>query len=132
MRKVTLLDSDILIDVSRQNPIALAYLQTQRKKHETLAISTVTVMELLVGARNKMESEAIQKFLNQFLHIHLTPDVDRQAIAFLQQYRLSHGLLIPDALIAATAVVMNCPLVSKNQRDYRFITELTLLTYPPS
>ncbi len=132
MRKVTLLDSDILIDVSRQNPIALAYLQTQRKKHETLAISTVTVMELLVGARNKMESEAIQKFLNQFLHIHLTPDIDHQAIAFLQQYRLSHGLLIPDALIAATAVVMNCPLVSKNQRDYRFITELTLLTYPPS
>jgi predicted nucleic acid-binding protein len=43
---------------------------------------------------------------------------------------LSHGLLIADALIAATAVVLDAPLISKNQRDYQFIAGLNLLAYP--
>jgi predicted nucleic acid-binding protein len=41
-----------------------------------------------------------------------------------------HGLLIADALIAATALYLVEPFVSKNQRDYRFITNLNLLPYP--
>lgn len=52
------------------------------------------------------------------------------AIELLKRYRLSRGLLIADALISATAIVHDAKLVSKNQRDYRFITELHLLPYP--
>jgi predicted nucleic acid-binding protein len=47
-----------------------------------------------------------------------------------RQYRLSHGLLIPDAMIAATAMTLGLPLISKNQRDFRFIGGLQLLSYP--
>lgn len=52
------------------------------------------------------------------------------AVELLRRCRLSHGLLIADAFIAATALVLDTPLVSKNQRDYRFITGLNLLPYP--
>jgi predicted nucleic acid-binding protein len=38
--------------------------------------------------------------------------------------------MIPDALIAATAMAMNQPFISKNQRDYRFISGLQLFPYP--
>jgi predicted nucleic acid-binding protein len=38
--------------------------------------------------------------------------------------------MIPDALIAATAMSVNQPFISKNQRDYRFISGLQLLPYP--
>jgi predicted nucleic acid-binding protein len=48
----------------------------------------------------------------------------------LRRYRLSHGLLIADSLIAATATYLDEPFVSKNQRDYRFIANLKLLSYP--
>ena len=48
----------------------------------------------------------------------------------MRSYYLSHGLLIADALIAATAIENQIPLLSKNQRDYRFISELNLLKYP--
>jgi len=41
----------------------------------------------------------------------------------------SHGLLIPDALIASTALYLNMDLATKNQRDYRFIENLKLLPY---
>jgi predicted nucleic acid-binding protein len=43
---------------------------------------------------------------------------------------LSHGLLIADALIAATAIISDLSLVSKNQRDYQFIEDLHLRPYP--
>src|SRR6476620_4766646 len=36
-------------------------------------------------------------------------------------------VLIADALIAATALAENVPLVSKNQRDFRFIADIRLL-----
>lgn len=125
-----LVDSDILIDIGREDATAKTYLQTLQQNNDQLAISTISVMELLVGARNKQELVTIQKFVENFAHIHLTPTIDRQAIVLLKEYRLSHGLLIPDALIAATAVAMGYPLASKNQKDYRFIAELSLLPYP--
>jgi len=39
-------------------------------------------------------------------------------------------LLIADALIAATAIVVNARMISKNQKDYRFIEQLDLIKYP--
>jgi hypothetical protein len=48
----------------------------------------------------------------------------------LTTYYLSHELLILSVLIAATAMTLNSPLLSKNQRDYRFIPALNLLPYP--
>ena len=53
-----------------------------------------------------------------------------RAAALLRRYRLSHGLQIADALIAATALCIGCPLLTNNQRDYRFIEGLTLAPYP--
>jgi len=40
---------------------------------------------------------------------------------------LSHNLLIADSLIAATALSLDMPLVSKNQRDHRFIADIKAL-----
>jgi len=60
----------------------------------------------------------------------LSASVSDRAVDLLRRYRLSHGLLIPDALIAATALVEGIPLVSQNQRDFRFIAGLDLRPYP--
>ena len=56
--------------------------------------------------------------------------VSAKAVESIASYRLSHELLIPDALIAATAITFDISLLSKNQKDYRFISELDLLEYP--
>lgn len=39
-------------------------------------------------------------------------------------------LPIPDTFIAATAIILNLPLHTKNQNHYRFIPEINLLSYP--
>ena len=87
-------------------------------------------MELFVGCRDKAELIVVEKFLRRFRILSLTGPVSEMAVDLLRQYRLSHGLLIPDALIGATALIFNAPFISKNQRDYRFITDLNLLAYP--
>ncbi len=125
-----IVDTDILIDVGRGDEMAIAYLESL-EKGKVLAVSAVTYMELIVGCKNKREQQAVKRFMKRFEVIALTEAITEKAVEMLLEYRLSHGLLIADALIAATAIERNVPLVSKNQRDYRFIDELKLLSYPP-
>jgi predicted nucleic acid-binding protein len=39
------------------------------------------------------------------------------------------NILIPDTIIAATAITYEIPLLTKNQKDFRFIENLNLLSY---
>ena len=87
-------------------------------------------MELIVGCRNKEELRELDELLQLFQIVKLTARVSEIAVTLLRRYRLSHGLLIPDALIAATSLAQNLAFITKNQRDYRFIEGLNLINYP--
>ena len=126
---VTIVDTDILIDYTRGVSDALECLNNI-KKNDALAISVVTQMELLVGAQNKVEQSKLDQFFRQFQIVKIDAAISDKSVELLRQYRLSHGLLIPDSLIAATALALGVPLISKNQRDYKFIAGLNLLPYP--
>ncbi len=128
MAHTTVIDTDILIDAGRGVAQAVNYL-TALEKQGIVAVSAVTQMELLVGCQNKRELQDLGKFLKRFQLLKLDEFISDEAVKLLGQYRLSHGLLIADALIAATAIRWSYPLASKNQRDYRFITTLKLLPY---
>jgi len=129
MSNIVVVDTDILIDVGRGVNEAIVYLEGLEGSSQ-VAISSITQMEMIVGCRNKAELHELEKFLSRFLLLKVNEVISDQAIELLRQYRLSHGLLIPDALIAATAIVGNHPFTSKNQRDYRFMENLLLLPYP--
>jgi predicted nucleic acid-binding protein len=124
-----LIDTDILIDCGRNDQAAIQRLTSEGKKYK-LAISCITQMEMIVGCRNKTELKMLEKFLENFYIIEIGPDITSKAIELLKLYRLGHGLLIPDSLIAATAIILNSPLISKNQKDFRYIKELELMRYP--
>lgn len=126
---LTITDTDILIDAGRGISDAVDFLKL-RESSSSLAISVVTHMELTVGCRNKTEQRDLAKFLRRFRILKIDSAISDSAIELLQQYNLSHGLLIADALIAATALTLAEPLATKNQRDFRFITGLNLVEYP--
>ncbi len=128
MNDYIVIDTDILIDAGRHVEEAVARLD-QEEQTAILATSVVTQMELIVGCRNKQELNTLERFLKRFEIITLNETMVERAVDLLRSYRLSHGLLIDDSLIAATALVMGIPLLSKNQRDYRFIEGLKLLPY---
>lgn len=124
-----LIDTDILIDVARAIETAIDRLEIEAQ-NSRLLIGGITQMELTIGCRNRTELQNLDRFLQRYEVIKLNEAISDKAIELIQVYSLSHGLLIPDALIAATAIACNVPLLSKNQRDYRFIQELNLLPYP--
>jgi len=126
MSNFILVDTDILIDVGRGVEKAVKFIQSFG---DLLTVSVVTEMELVVGCRNKRELKSLEQFLGHFLVLPVNEAVCEKALGFLKQYRLSHGLLIADAFIAATAVVFGYQLATRNRKHYRFIPELKLFPY---
>ncbi len=126
---LTIFDTDILINVGRGDTEAIDCLR-DHSKTSTPAISVVTQMELIVGCRDKIELRKLKNFLKHFQVLQITSQISENAAGLLEQYRLSHGLLIPDALIAATAIETGENFITKNQKDFRFIKGLKLLSYP--
>ncbi len=126
-----LVDTDILIDVGRGIDQAVTFPSESGERNQ-LAISAVTEMELIVGCASKEELSTLDNFLQHFQILEITPHISGQAKDLLRTYRLSHGLLIADALIAATGLSFFMPFVSKNQKDYRYIEKLQLIEYLPS
>lgn len=129
MNELVLVDTDVLIDAGREIVDATNCLQ-QIESRSTLAISVITHMELLVGCRNITELRELDQFLLRFQIVSLNEHISERAVNVLRRYRLSHGLLIPDALIAATAIFFDVSFATKNQRHFRFIEGLKLLPYP--
>ncbi len=130
MKGQILIDTDILIDAGRKDKTAIKFLNSIKIKVQS-CISVVTEMELIVGCENKSELRKLGKFLKRFEVIHFNQAISREAVDLLEKYRLSHGLLMPDAFIAATALIEGLEFVSKNQKDYRFIENPKLISYPP-
>ncbi len=131
MNGLTLVDTDILIDAARHVGVAADFLDTVEST-SALAASVITQMELFVGCRDRSEQRNTERFLQRFRILKLNELIGDAALELLRRYRLSHGLLIPDALIAATALALGQCFVTKNQRDYQFIEGLRLLPYPSS
>ena len=119
-----LADTNILIELFKGNQAVFADLQ--HIGIPNIAISTVTVMELYCGALNKLELQRIRKHLHAFHQVPITADISDQATLLIERYAKSHGLMIPDALIAATSMFSNYPLMTFNVKDFKFIAGLSL------
>ena len=120
-----LCDTCVLIDYLRGNQKVYDKLLEDRKKG--LGMSSVTYMELMVGALNKREVSAIKKAFSDFEIIEISEVMSKKARALIEKFSKSHGLLIPDALIAATALELDVPLCTSNVSDFRFIPDIRLV-----
>jgi predicted nucleic acid-binding protein len=118
-----LIDSNVLIDVSRGNPAAIKYVD---RLPEPWALSQVTAMELIVGARDKRELATIDTFLSTYSVVPLSDSIGVRAYRLLRTYAKSHGLHVFDSLIAATAIEKALTLVTLNRKHYHVIEGLLL------
>jgi tRNA(fMet)-specific endonuclease VapC len=118
-----LVDTDVLIDVSRSNDAAIDFLD---QLGDSWSISIITALELIVGARNKKEVAQIDKLIAAYSAIPLTAEIGNFSYDLLRQFAKSHGLRVFDSLIAATAIDEDLTLVTKNKRHFQMISTLKL------
>jgi len=83
-------------------------------------------MELLKGARNKSEETKLKRKLLRFNTASINNEITLKALELFENYRISHGLALPDCMIAATSLILELDLFTHNVKDYKFMRKLDL------
>ena len=116
--KPVMIDSDVLIEVSRARDLAILRRWGDLSRGEVpLLCSPVTVAELWHGARPK-EHGTLEAL---FAAIHCVPvdsKIGVRAGDYLRLYAKSHHVELGDALIAATVSIHHLELWTRNRRHY--------------
>ena len=118
-----LVDTDVLIDVSRDKEAAIDFLD---HLDDFWLVSIITAMELMVGARNQQEVSEIDQLVAVYSVIPFAAEIGATAYRLLKKFAKSHGLRVFDSLIAATAIEENLTLVTKNKKHFQMIDNLKL------
>ncbi len=119
-----LCDTNIFIEIYRDNSDIIKAVKSIGQHN--IAVSDVTCAELLYGARNKKELQAIRKDLNKLTVLSIETSISTLAVELVGKYALSHKLSLPDALIASTAIIHNTELYTLNIKDFKFLDGLSL------
>lgn len=116
-----LIDTNTVIDYLDNK---LPYNGANMLDGEELDISVITRMELLAWPNAEPEQISIlYQFINSVIVWSLDEPVILKAIETRKEYRIK----LPDAIIAATALVYNLSLVTRNTDDFKNIKELKLI-----
>ncbi|HTW44844.1 MAG TPA: type II toxin-antitoxin system VapC family toxin [Acidobacteriaceae bacterium] len=115
---IVLVDSDVLIEVSRHRDGKLisAWLTLTESEIEVV-YSPVSAAELWAGAL-AYEHDVLTRLFRSLRCASSNEETGRLAGDYLRHYRKSHGLELPDALIAAAAVQNGAMLWTRNRKHY--------------
>lgn len=122
-----LVDTDVLIWHLRGYPQATRRLD----QLNPLTVSAVTWLEVLQGLRNRAELAAVKKMLElrKAAVLPITPAITHRAITLMESLTLSHGLQMGDALIAATALEHQLPVLTGNTKHFEPVEGLSVETF---
>jgi predicted nucleic acid-binding protein len=113
-----LIDSDILIEVSRGRDAAIVSRWLELgQSDELILFSSISAAELWAGARPS-EHAAIEALFDALVCVPADAAVGRRAGEYLRHYRKSHAVELGDALIAASAAVSGAMLWTRNRKHY--------------
>ena len=113
-----LLDSDILIEVSRgRNSEILMRWSALREAEAEILYSPVTEAELWAGVRPR-EYQELTNLLHSLLCVPIDRETGRRAGEYLKLYGRSHSVELADALIASAAALNAAQLWTRNRKHY--------------
>ena len=94
------------------------------KEGGCLYISSISYIEALgYPFENQSDERGVTDYCEKFKRIFLTKEIEKQTILI----RKSNKIKLPDAIIAATAMVNNLTLVTNNIDDFKNIEGLKIL-----
>ena len=118
---MNLVDTDVLIEVQRGRPEALAWFAGLV---DPPAVPGFVVMEMVQDARNAVELRQSLRLAAPLRVVWPTAADCERALSDFAGRHLSHGLGLLDALIGATAVGLSATLWTFNTRHYSAVPGL--------
>lgn len=116
-----LIDTNVLFAILKGDGRLKAFVE-----NNDCGIDSTIYVECIQGSKSNREKRIIMRYLRRFRLYYHTPDISQQTIDLIDRYSNSHGLLLPDAQVAAVAIVRDLDLVTMNVSDFRFINGLKL------
>lgn len=104
------LDSNILIDALNGHRVAFDAIDAQ----EECLVSRVSWIEVLAGCRTQEEDAVARRLLSSLTLVEISADIAELAVTLRRERRLK----LPDAVIFATARLLDVPLLSRNTKDF--------------
>ena len=112
-----LADTNFLIHLNQGNPIVEPFLDYE------FGVSFITEIEMLGSfSISKTKKLQLNNILKDCQILEMNTQIKETCIKIKQQYKLK----IPDAIIAATAIVYKIPLITSD-RDFEKIKEFDLI-----
>lgn len=108
-----LLDTDVLIDFLNDQKYANQLIPVLVNKGP-LYMSVITVAELRAGFNQKQADFYLPKLYDMATVL----DLDRKLAELGGEFRKKYNKSIADMLIAATATMSKCQLVTRNKKDF--------------
>ena len=124
-----IIDTDVIIWYLRGDRSAKENIE----KNIPFSISVVTYMELIQGMKNKEETRAFQRQMQKWNIdiIQIDQQISSRAMFYVQEYSLSHSMMLADALVAATVVQTGETLLTANDKHYKFIPTVECIRFHP-
>lgn len=116
-----LVDTNILIDYLRKKAEAISFLEGLK---EPALISAITVAEVYGGVREGEERRRTEIFLGAFEVVPVTQELAQQGGLFRRDYAPTHGTVMADGIIAATAKEKKARLVTLNDRHFPMLSRV--------
>ena len=112
-----LLDTDILIEVLRNNKQVAEQLKSLQRSGDAVCYSPITKAEIHHGLRDGEETRTARLF-EAMECLNIDDATGEKAGEYLRTFRKSHGLELADALIAASAFQEQATFITFNRRHY--------------
>jgi predicted nucleic acid-binding protein len=121
-----LIDTSVFIDWQRGMPAALELMQRERAGGQ-LSIHVVVAAELLVGVRDRRELKAVEALIERESLVVPTEHDLRIALKIIVRHHLAHGIDWNDAVIAATCLRLEVPVLTKNVKHFETVRGLRVV-----
>lgn len=110
--------------LQQQHSIAAEKFIDNLLQYELPVISAITEIELPCWrAATEKDVEVLHSFISDALVIELEQPIKLRTADIRKQYRIK----LPDAIIAATAMVYNLTLITRNSSDFKNIEGLQVI-----
>ncbi len=121
------IDTNIIIAYLDDETVIVEALTRQREYGGLLYLPTIVETEIL--SFSKWKSMAEQRDVESFLETNfVSVPLDRVLCRIAAEIRRNTKIKSPDAIVAATAIYTNTPLVTRNTRDFKNVRGLNILT----
>ena len=128
----TVIDTDLLIDLLRNQRQATSFIAELEEKNYVLATTAINIFELIHGAHKSQESKKNIQSINLLKRrLSILPLTSKSAQKaghiYAQLERQGQPIGIRDTLIAAIAITRECNVATRNQTHFKKISELTII-----